>query len=63
MEMAEARGLAELGPYVPKAFPVDEAERVTVFDWVMLGSWPEERRRQEREEEEFYQRKGGQKVA
>lgn len=63
MKMAEARGLAELGPYVPKAFPVDEAERVTVFDWVMLGCWPEERRRQEREEEEFYQRKGGQKVA
>ncbi|KAK0742867.1 hypothetical protein B0T18DRAFT_391761 [Schizothecium vesticola] len=66
MEMAEARGLSELGPYVPAVFPVAEAERVTVFDWVMLGCWPEERRRQEREEEEFYERKGvqneGQKV-
>ncbi|KAK1828133.1 hypothetical protein QBC39DRAFT_385256 [Podospora conica] len=62
MEMAEERGLGELGPYVPPPFPVPEEERVTVFDWVMLGCWPEERRRQEREGEVWCEREGGQKV-
>lgn len=35
-----------LPPYTPPPFPVPEAERVTLFDWMVLTCYPEELNRQ-----------------
>ncbi|KAK0708383.1 hypothetical protein B0H67DRAFT_496124 [Lasiosphaeris hirsuta] len=38
-------------PYTPPPFPVPEAERTTLFDWMVLTCYPEELRRQQYVEE------------
>ncbi|KAK3350160.1 hypothetical protein B0T25DRAFT_261097 [Lasiosphaeria hispida] len=38
---------AAFTPYAPPPFPVPEAERTTLFDWMVLTCYPEELRRQQ----------------
>jgi beta-1,4-N-acetylglucosaminyltransferase len=40
-----------LPPYTPPSFPVPAAERVTLFDWMVLTCYPDELARQQYEED------------
>ncbi|KAL1835776.1 hypothetical protein VTJ49DRAFT_6087 [Mycothermus thermophilus] len=42
-----AQGTFDLPPHRPPPFPVPEAERITIFDWMVLTCYPDELRQQE----------------
>ncbi|KAK4447887.1 hypothetical protein QBC34DRAFT_120901 [Podospora aff. communis PSN243] len=47
VELTAEGPLASLPPYTPPPFPVPESERVKLFDWMVLTSYPEEFKRQQ----------------
>jgi beta-1,4-N-acetylglucosaminyltransferase len=47
VELTTEGPLASLPPYTPPPFPVPESERIKLFDWMVLTSYPEEFKRQQ----------------